>query len=50
MSIVSKIVNALNEGIQECGSAKFAVSGGSSPANIYAALIAGDYEGEIDLL
>ena len=48
MSIVSKIVSTLNAGIAACGSANFVVSGGSSPVNIYAALVAGDYDGYID--
>lgn len=48
MSIVSKIVSKLIEGIATRGSAIFVVSGGSSPSNIYAALVAGDYDGQID--
>lgn len=48
MTVITKIVNALHEGIRASGSAKFAVSGGSSPANIYASLAAGDYNDRID--
>jgi 6-phosphogluconolactonase len=46
--VVSKIVSALNAGITACGTANFVVSGGSSPVNIFSALVAGDYDGNID--
>jgi 6-phosphogluconolactonase len=48
VNVATKIVTALNTGIEACGSAVFVASGGFSPEKIYAELVAGDYDGEID--
>lgn len=48
MSIVDQIAAALAAGIAERGTASFVVSGGSSPAGIFAALVAGEHDAEID--
>ena len=48
MSIVDQIAGALAAGIAERGTASFVVSGGSSPAAIFAALAAGEHATAID--
>lgn len=48
MSIVTQITDALAAGIAARGTASFVVSGGSSPATIFAALAEGAYDAVID--
>jgi 6-phosphogluconolactonase len=48
MSVVNQIASALNVAIDERGTASFVVSGGSSPTSIFAALVAGEHNHDVD--
>ena len=48
MIIVNQIALALNVAIGERGTASFVVSGGSSPTSVFAALVAGEHNHDID--
>tara|TARA_B100001059_G_C17606978_1_gene462507 strand:+ start:30 stop:647 length:618 start_codon:yes stop_codon:yes gene_type:complete len=48
MSVVNQIASTLSVAIDERGTASFVVSGGSSPKSIFAALVAGEHDHDVD--
>ena len=48
MSVANQIASALSVAIGERGTASFVVSGGSSPTPIFASLVAGEHDHDVD--